>query len=226
MAQQLSFDLPSKPALGRADFLVAPSNQIAVAALDSWRDWPEGKLAIVGPEGAGKTHLAHVWAGEVSAEIVPARALADRDPHELAGSGAVVVEDAETIAKPAEEPLFHLHNLLRQKGGALLLMSDTAPARWPIVLPDLASRMQATTVVEISPPDDMLLQAVMVKLFADRQIEVPANVPPYVLGRIERSFAAVGAAVAALDKAALEAGQGVTRPLAGRVLDNFPSSDT
>ncbi len=226
MPRQLSFDLPTKTALGRSDFFVSPSNEVAVQALDAWRSWPEGKFALIGPKGAGKTHLAHVWAADADARIIGSNELGTLDPRDLVAANRVVVEDADHLPQASEETLFHLHNLLRQADGALLLTAESAPSRWSLSLPDLASRMQATTVVEIGPPDDALLLAVMVKLFADRQIEVPVNVPPYVLGHIERSFAAVGSAVSALDKAALEAGQGVTRPLAARILAEFPNTDT
>ena len=39
-AIQLPLDLGHRPALGREDFLVAPSNQGAVAWIDRWPDWP------------------------------------------------------------------------------------------------------------------------------------------------------------------------------------------
>ena len=139
MARQLAFDLPARPALGRADFFLSPANATAAAALDGWRDWPAGKLALTGPEGAGKTHLAHVWAAEADAVFAP-RA-------ELAGmAAAVIVEDVDRLGgdPEAEERLFHLHNRVLAEGGRLLVTGRAPPAQWPLALPDLASRMQGT----------------------------------------------------------------------------------
>ena len=142
MAQQLGLDLPSVPALGRADFLVAPSNAVAVAMIERWRDWSGGKLMLTGPEGAGKTHLAHVWAGLSNGHIVSARDLAGSDIPALAGA-PVAVEDVPEIAGDpvAETALFHLHNLALAEGHALLLTGTGAPGHWGITLPDLTSRL-------------------------------------------------------------------------------------
>lgn len=227
MAEQLTFALPAKPALGRADFLISPSNATAVAQIEAWRDWPLGKLALIGPQGSGKTHLAHVWATESGAEIVSAGDLPGMDPAKLAETRAIALEDADTaLDAGAEATLFHLHNLLAQSGGHLLLTAATPPARWPIGLPDLASRMQATATAEIGPPDDTLLAALLVKLFADRQLTVPPTLIPYLVTRMERSFAAAQTLVSALDTAALAEGRAVGRALAGRVLDKTASDGT
>ena len=220
MAEQLTFALPAKPALGRADFLISPSNATAVAQIAGWRDWPLGKLALIGPPGSGKTHLAHVWAAETGARIIAAADLPDLDPGTLAEAGAIALDGADApLEAEGETALFHLHNLLAQSGGRLLLTAATPPARWPIALPDLASRMQATATAEIGPPDDALLAALLVKLFADRQVTVPPTLIPYLVTRMERSFAAARTLVAALDAAALAEGRAVSRALAARVLD-------
>lgn len=219
MARQLAFDLPVRPALGRGDFFVSPANRLALAALDAG-GWPEGKLLLVGPEGAGKSHLAQVWAGDVGARVVAAAALA---PLPLPEPGATVVEDADRIAgdRAAETALFHLHNHLLAARTPLLLTARSAPAGWGLVLPDLASRMEATATVGLLAPDDALLSAVLVKLFADRQIVVAAPLIPWLVGRMDRSFAAARRLVAELDARSLAAGGPVTRKLAAEVLDTL-----
>ncbi|MCK8465231.1 DnaA/Hda family protein [Aliiroseovarius sp. S1339] len=227
MAEQLTFDLPAHAAQGLDDFLVTPSNMAAMAAIEGWHAWPNQKLVLVGAHGTGKTHLTHVWAALSSAQIVDTAALVQADIQAFAGAN-VAVEDAEKIAgdAAAEAALFHLHNLVLAEGGALLVTANAAPSRWGIGLPDLKSRMEGTTLARLDAPDDMLLSAVLVKLFDDRQIAVPANLIDYVLPRMDRSLAAAAQLVAQLDRAALSEGRPLTRNLAARVLDKDLGSGT
>lgn len=220
MARQLAFDLPPRRSLGRGDFFVAPSNALALARIDGWRGWPQRKLVLVGPEGSGKTHLAHVWAAETGAELVPAAELPLADVPALAAAGAVAVENADRIAgyDAAEAALFHLHNLVLAEGGRLLVTARTAPSRWSLRLPDLASRMQASESAALEAPDDVLLAAVLVKLFADRQLAVPPALIPFLVARMDRSLAAAQGLVARLDAEALASGRPINRALAAGLL--------
>ncbi len=220
MAEQLSFDLPSRTALGRDDFMVSPGNAVAVALIEDWANWPGGKMVLCGPAGAGKTHLAHVWADLAGAQIVAARDLAQVDVPALA-AGPVAIEDVPDIAQDdaAQTALFHLHNLAQQNGQSLLLTGCGAPAHWDMSLPDLQSRIMAAQMAELDPPDDALLTAVLAKLFADRQLTPKADVIPYLVPRMERSFDAARRIVVALDAASLSAQKPLTRTLAARVLD-------
>jgi len=221
MAQQLGLALPSRPALGRDDFFVAPSNAIAAAMIDGWRTWVGRKLALTGPAGSGKTHLTHVWATQSGARIIQARDLARADIPDLARS-CVAVENVPLIADhpDAQTALFHLHNLVLAEGHSLLLTGTPPVARWQLTLPDLTSRMQAAGAVALEAPDDMLLTAVLAKLLADRQLTPKPDLIPYLLPRMDRSFAAAGDLVARLDSASLAQKKPVTRSLAVQVLDN------
>lgn len=220
MARQLALDLPHREARGRGDFFVSDSNRAALHAIDGWRDWPDHKLVLVGPEGAGKSHLVQVWSELSGAVVVGAEALAGTDPAALAGRN-VALEDADELAgdRAGEEALFHLHNLVLAEGGHLLVTARETPGRWGIALPDLDSRMKGAGLVRIDPPDEALLTAVIVKLFADRQIDVSPELVHYLVPRIDRSFAAAHDTVARLDAAALAEGRPVTRRFAARVLD-------
>ncbi|MFZ1468302.1 MAG: DnaA/Hda family protein [Paracoccaceae bacterium] len=221
MTRQLAFDLPAKDSLTRDEFFVSPANALALTALEGWQDWPGAKMVLVGPAGSGKTHLAHIWADLAGAILVTATDLAAADLPDLAQGGAVVVDDADTLAgqPEAEAALFHLHNLLAS-GGVLLVTASSPPRDWGLRLPDLLSRMQAAPVIRLEPPDDALLSAVLVKLFADRQIEVTANLISYLLVRMPRGIGAARALVAALDAHALAAGRPITRALAADILDS------
>jgi chromosomal replication initiation ATPase DnaA len=227
MAEQLTLRLPARPALGRGDFFVSPANAGAADLVSQDPTWPLGKLALAGPEGAGKTHLAHVWAAETGARIVAAADLPVIDLPDLAAGGRVAVEDVDRAGgqPEAERALFHLHNLLQANGGRLLLTARARPARWSVTLADLRSRVAGMAVAELAPPDDALLSAVLVKLFADRQITVAPPLVAYLASRIDRSFAAADAIVDKLDRAALSERRPVTRTLAARLLDNDSGPD-
>ncbi len=220
MSRQLALNLPVQPALARSDFMVSPANAQALAMIDTPALWPQGKLLLVGPEGAGKSHLAQVFAHDRQAEVL----LADRIRPPFAEAAAVVVEDAERVAgdPAAEEALFHLHNHVLQRGGLLLLTARHNPAAWGLRLPDLLSRMQATATATLQAPDDALLAAVLVKHFADRQLRVSPALIPWLVPRMERSLAAARDLAAALDARALAEGGPVTRTLAADLLDSPP----
>ena len=219
MIRQLAFDLPAREAWRREDFFPSPANAAALAAVDDWRNWPGGKLVLTGPKGSGKTHLARLWAAEAGAALLPAADLATADLPALSSHGAVAVEDAETAAgnPQAEAAFFHLHNLVTQSGH-LLVTASLPPRDWGLALPDLASRLQAAALARIEAPDDALLSAVLIKLFADRQITVPPALIPYLVARMERSIDAARAIVAALDARALAEGRPITRQLAADLL--------
>lgn len=225
MGEQLAFHLPSKIALGREDFFVSPANAVAVAALADWSAWPGSKIALIGPSGAGKTHLTHVWAAEAGARIIQAETLLRADIDSLAAT-PVAVEDVASLAgkRSAEMALFHLHNLVLANGHTLLLTANLPPSRWKLGLPDLASRMQGTAITTIEPPDDALLAAVLVKLFADRQLAVDPGVVAFLVTRMDRALDVAQKLVKALDNAALARGKAVTRPLAAEVLDKFTAT--
>ncbi len=217
-ARQIPLDLPVRAARGRAQFYVSGSNEVAVRQVDDWRAWPGGRLALTGPEGAGKSHLAAVWADEAGAAAVSAAALPELDLRDLASGGAAAVEDADRLLDEAgERALFHLHNLM-DGTGALLVTGREAPARWPVRLPDLRTRLAALPVARIEPPDDRLMEALAVKLFADRQVAVEPELPRYLAQRAPRSHRALALAVEEIDRAALAAGLRPSRRVAGPVL--------
>lgn len=216
MARQLTFDWPTGVALGAGDFFVSPANQLAYTQLRAPGDWPLHKLVLIGPAGSGKSHLARVFATETGASLCHATDL----PEDLPQT-ALAVEDTHLLPRAAEERFFHIHNHLAAARLPLLITGKGPPAAWDIALPDLASRLSAATLVEIAPPDDALLEALLMKLFADRQVMPDATVISYIATRIERSFAAAAAAVAALDRAALEARRPITKRFAGPVLDSL-----
>lgn len=218
--RQIAFDFESRPALTGDDFLIAPANRDAVAWLDRWPHWPSPALVIHGPPGSGKSHLVQVFMARTGALPVTPALLAEADMERaLAAVSVCVADDADQGHD--EEALLHLYNSLAEHGGRLLLTASAPPARWGIGLADLASRLGAAQVVAIGPPDDALIEAVLVKLFSDRQLRARAGVVDYLIPRMERSLDAARRLVAAVDAEALATRRDITLALARQVLERM-----
>lgn len=215
--RQLALALDHTENLTREDFLVGPPNDSALAMIEGWPDWPGQVITLTGPGGSGKSHLASIWAAQSGARFLSARALPETHLPAALATGALVVEDIGDDGLD-ERALFHLLNLARQDEAWLLLTARTPPTQWTIALADLASRLRAVPAFALTPPDDTLLRAVIVKLFADRQLAVDESLIGYLVSRIERSFAAARAVVALLDQEALRRKRPVNRALAAELL--------
>jgi chromosomal replication initiation ATPase DnaA len=215
--RQLPLALGFSERFGREDFLPGPSNAAALALVERWPDWPARAVALVGPDGSGKSHLAAIWAKTGGARSIASHAIAPATVPPALATGALVIEDLREGAFD-DAALFHLLNLAREQGDFVLITARTPPSSWTIRLRDLASRLRALPIVTLEPPDDALLRAVMVKLFADRQLAVDEGLIGYLATRIERSFAAARAIVAELDREALLQKREVNRALAAELL--------
>jgi chromosomal replication initiation ATPase DnaA len=213
---QLALALDHAESLAREDFLSGPSNAAALALIERWPDWPSRTVLLRGPEGSGKSHLASIWARESGARTLSPRALDGAEVPVALATGALVLENL-TEGRFDEAALFHLLNLAREERAYVLITARTAPATWRVEVADLASRLRALPVVALTSPDDALFRAVLVKLFADRQLAVDESLVSFLTTRIERSFAAARAAVAQLDREALRLRRPVTRTLAGEL---------
>jgi chromosomal replication initiation ATPase DnaA len=212
--RQLALALDHAESHAREDFVSGPCNEAALALIDSWPDWPSNAIALVGPEGSGKSHLASIWVAAAGARVISGRALSQNDLFSSLATGALVIEEAVAAD---ERALFHLINLAREQDAFLLFTARTAPTVWTVAIPDLASRLRAIPAVTLQPPDDALLRAVIVKLAVDRQLELGESTVNYLSIRIERSFAAARAAVIALDDEALRRGRPPNRALAAEL---------
>ncbi len=215
---QLTLDLPHRPALGAEDFLVSGANAAAVALIDRWPDWPLASALVVGPRQSGKSHLGNVWRLKAdAAEAIAATHLAVTAVATLHDRRALLIEDLD-LGIGDEQALFHLLNLAREHRYHLLLTSARAPGDLDVALPDLRSRLRALPVVGIAMPDADLLRALLVKLFADRQLTVEPHVIAHLVLHMERSMEAAVRHVEAIDKRALATHRRVTRAMAAEVL--------
>jgi chromosomal replication initiation ATPase DnaA len=215
--RQLAFALPHAESLTRDNFLEGPANAAGLALVDSWPEWPNRIMLLVGPEGSGKSHLAAIWAEQSGARATSAHALTAASVPGALATGALVVEDLKS-GDFDERALFHLMNLAREDGASVLLTAREPPSAFQLELRDLRSRLRAVPAVSLLPPDDALFRALIVKFCADRQLAVDETVVSYLVTRIERSYAAARQAVELLDSEALRLGRPVTRALAAELL--------
>ncbi len=216
--QQLPLGFEHRPALSDEDFLVAPCNRQAVDWIDLWPRWPAPALIVNGPAGCGKTHLARAFMEKSGAVALTLEDLDSGEPPDLLGAHrACVVEDVDSLLK-LEEQLLHLYNTVKETDRHMLLTASKPPARWNIALPDLRSRLVAAPSADIGSPDDALIAAVLVKLFADRQLKVDGEVVDFMLARMERSFDGARRLVRAIDESALARRRNITVPLVSQVL--------
>ena len=215
--RQLAFVLPHEESLTRDNFLEGPANEAALALIEAWPEWPGRTMWLAGPDGAGKSHLAAIWADASGARIIAAHALSPANVPGALATGALVVEDLRA-GDFDERALFHMLNLAREEAAFVLITARELPTAFEIELKDLRSRLRALPVVSVLPPDDQLFRALIVKLCADRQLSVDETVVGYIANRIERSYAAARDTVARLDREALRLGRPITRAFAAEIL--------
>ncbi len=218
--KQLPLALELDPFLGKEDFMVSACNAEAYKMVESWPEWPFFAICLYGPEGCGKTHLAHIFADNVSVAThfpykipsIKAKDIRFETPPALFEKhNCLIVENLS--AETDNEALFHLYNLYRNEGGFILFTSEQAPARINFALPDLRSRMNIVPAIEIKEPDDSLLSALIVKLFTDRQITTSEETLSYILQNMQRSYAYARKLVAEIDSISLARKRAVSVPL-------------
>lgn len=213
MARQLRLSLRGPPVFTRETFVVGASNAQALAALDAWPAWPGGVLALVGPEGVGKTHLAQAWRARTGAVQLDAGA----PDIAAAAQRPALIEDIDRGGD--EEGLFHLINQAAGNGCGLLLTARTLPVGWPARLPDLRSRLNAMMVAEIGEPDDEVLTGVLKHFFRELYIRPAEDVYPYLLKRMVRTIPGARAIVERLHEPEGLGRQPVSRALARQILE-------
>jgi chromosomal replication initiation ATPase DnaA len=180
-------------------YLESPQNEKARRALDTWQTWPGGVMALVGENGAGKSHLASVWAQQVGAPVVEAKELDLPLLAQLSAKGSLraVIEHGDTCDTMV---LFSLLTTLEREGGAVLLVAEMPPPSWPYKLLDLVSRLHAISVTSLPAPEVDLLARLIVRQSAARGYKIDEAASTYLAQRLPRTFAATLDIVACMDE--------------------------
>jgi len=218
MATQIPMALPIDPGLEREDLLESAANQLAVDLVDCWPDWPSNTVILAGPVGSGKSHLSKIWAARAGAQTLTIQDLKDETMY--GAQSSLVLEDIDS-GEFDEAALFHIFNRVKSAGNFVLMTSRSFPASWSVSLPDLASRLKLAHVVELHEPDDALLSAIIIKLFADRQLEVSPPLLNYLVSRMERSMETATRLVNWIDREALAQRRKINRGLAAEALKSL-----
>ena len=222
--RQLTLDLAHDPSFAAEDFLRGSANRGALDAIENWPRWTSRSLLLVGPSGSGKSHLAAIWSEKAKAEKLSVATLDETALTQAQKASALLIEDVDRVGA-AEADLFHLLNLVRQRDVWLLMTARAAPDAWGVRTPDLLSRLRLAPIAALAAPDQELTEAVLFKLFSDRQLLVDPQVVAYIALRVERSLGAARDVAAALDREALSRGGRVTRAMAGQILSMIGERD-
>lgn len=197
--------------------VVAEANRDAARLLTDWRAWPNGALALVGPRGAGKTHLALAWALETGArQVSPAAAPDDAAAIFREAEGRLFVDDADT---GDESMLWRVLDMARSEGGAVLLASTSQPGKWPVQIPDLRSRLGALAMARLGEPDEALMEVVLRRICREQFIQLSDDAARYLAHRLPRTFAAARHLAAALDAELVRGARPVALAAAKRALE-------
>ena len=233
MLKQLPLEFSAHNYMGREDFMVSECNEKAFAMLDSWPDWIGNGLFIYGPQGCGKSHLAHLFTDKVrqsadginKAIIKDSRQINMRNVKRLATENQViVVENVRPLHN--DEALFHLFNMFNEPGKYMLWTAESAANRLRFSLPDLQTRLNMLPSVEIKEPDDFMLQMLIVKLFNDRQIIIGEDILAYIINNTRRSFAYVRDLVKEIDEISLAYHSAVNYNIVRKAIELMAAKDT
>lgn len=196
----------------------SPASAPALVFIDSWPQWPVAAVALHGPAGSGKSHLAAIWQAQSGAQVFSAKELSSGLPARNADLPAIVEDVDSAFVSPARDTaLFTLLEHARADA-PVLLTGHEPPSQWKASLPDLSSRFAALLAFPLWAPDDDLLAAIARKLFNDRQLAVPDGVIERMVRSLERSPSAIRDFVARADERALAEGRAVNLALVREML--------
>jgi chromosomal replication initiation ATPase DnaA len=192
--RQIALPLDELRGTGSSSLIITDANATAFAGLGNASSWPGRCAILVGPARSGKTLMARYFAAQDN----------------------TVIDDADTSGP---QVLFNAWNRAQEEATPLLLISRWRPADWNIGLPDLRSRLGAALLLEVSAPDDEMVEQLLQKQLADRGAAISVDALSYVKRRVERSYAAIEAFARNANALAMAENAPVNLALVRKLLD-------
>jgi chromosomal replication initiation ATPase DnaA len=171
-------------------YLISDSNADIHAQLQNSQNWPNRTAILIGGKLSGKTSISGVFT---------------RD------TGGLALDDAD---REDDEPIFHLWNRAREEKKPLLLTASLPVAEWGVILPDLKSRLAASLLLQIGPPDEVMIEGLLQQYFAKRGLSISQDSLGYLVKRMERSYHNVELLAQKMDKIAIERKKPITLAIA------------
>ncbi len=200
MTGQLIFDIPNFENYNPQDYFVSSSNDDVAKLIKLFPKWHNNGMVVCGPKKSGKTHLAHIWKSMANANLYDFRT--DFDIRKIISTENCIFDNFDSLSKRNEKALFQIYNdIIKNKKFILILISND---KFFVKLLDLKSRLKALNFAKINDPDDLLINAIILKFFHDNQIKVAPDVVHFILNRISRNFNEIQIFLTKLNKLSIE----------------------
>lgn len=226
--EQLTFDLADVEPPSFANFLPGRNVEV-IAALGRLAagELAESAVLLWGAAGAGKSHLLKATASAAAARGIGCRSVADpgelaaTDPEALASHALVTVDALDRADAEAQARLFTLYNVMRARGGRLVVASRAPPAKLPL-REDLRTRLGWGLVYEVVALADADKPAALVAYARQRGFGLPDDVIGYLLAHARRDMPALLRTLSSLDRHSLATKRPITVPLVRDWLQREP----
>ncbi len=209
--QQEIFHFQSSEHLGWQDFVVSEENRAAFEYLAQWPDWIHSSAIIYGASGAGKTHMAALWAQAANAVYILRESFLYEPRDMFTENCNFVLDNCDEYREQAQlDWIFHFVNILNEKKRFLLILTKTHPLQMSTSLRDLQSRLLSYPLLTVQHPNDELLLQIAKKLTKDLGIFISEEALRVLLTLIPRDVSTLKKALKALDKLALQLKKNIT----------------
>jgi chromosomal replication initiation ATPase DnaA len=215
--QQLAISLPDQLEAEPSTLLVEAANREVWTWLSS-SPWPLPQVVVVGPPGAGKSHMARALSLLKGGSLVTTER--NYDPLQLVQSCQLIIVD-DYDRYDDENWLFHLYNLAKEHQRQVAYFGQATPASHSFAVNDLASRLRSLPCLEIQEPDDELFRKLFRKELLKRGMLCGDDILEYIYRRFERSYATIHQLVQAIDEVTLSQQRALTLPLLKEITEDW-----
>ncbi|WP_456373092.1 DnaA regulatory inactivator Hda [Thiolapillus sp.] len=213
MNTQLPLAVQLAPEFTLEDFIPGENAQLMDALQRLALGKEKQNLYLSGPTASGKSHLlmglcASAQNDGLHCVYLPLKEIMPLSAELLQGMedpDLLAIDDVQVLAgkKDWEEALFVLFNLRQTHGRPMVFSADRGPARLPLNLPDLRSRLGWGASYRLHPLDEAGLGELLRRQARQRGLEMDQAAIDWLLSRHSRAPRALLEQLEALDRAAL-----------------------